>query len=267
MVLREDPRRVQYLGAGGDGSGVSEVDVGRRLDRERDVVQAGRVQLERLLLERLPQAERARARGREAQVVDRLAALASSKSTAPRGRAARRPPRRTRATARGRGRRGRRARARRSLRISHRLGEQRRHVDDAQLLPVARTPSSSITVQNGQATASVSAPVSAASRTRSSLIAPAALLHPHVRAAGAAAERPLAAARHLDRLADGGDQLARRGEHVVVAGQVAGVVVGDRARRPPRREPAVAHELGEQLGVVDDLVAAAEVRVLVRRAC
>ncbi len=31
-----------------------------------------------------------------------------------------------------------------------------------------------------------------------------------------------------------------------------------------RREPAVAHELGEELGVVDDLVAAAEVRVLVR---
>ena len=37
----------------------------------------------------------------------------------------------------------------------------------------AFTPSSSITVQNGQATASVSAPVSAASRARSSLISPA----------------------------------------------------------------------------------------------
>src|SRR5467141_2421416 len=36
--------------------------------------------------------------------------------------------------------------------------------------PTARTPSSSITVQNGQATASVSAPVSAASRARYSLI-------------------------------------------------------------------------------------------------
>ena len=36
--------------------------------------------------------------------------------------------------------------------------------------PVLWTPSSSITVQNGQATASVSAPVAAASRTRSSLI-------------------------------------------------------------------------------------------------
>ena len=39
--------------------------------------------------------------------------------------------------------------------------------------PFAFTPSSSITVQNGQATASVSAPVSAASRARSSLISPA----------------------------------------------------------------------------------------------
>ena len=37
-------------------------------------------------------------------------------------------------------------------------------------LPVCRTPSSSITVQKGHATASVSAPVAAASRARSSLI-------------------------------------------------------------------------------------------------
>ena len=36
--------------------------------------------------------------------------------------------------------------------------------------PFCRTPSSSITVQNGQATASVPAPVAAASRARSSLI-------------------------------------------------------------------------------------------------
>src|SRR5881397_1437722 len=40
------------------------------------MVQAGRVQLELLLLERLTQPKRARARLREAQVVDRLAALA-----------------------------------------------------------------------------------------------------------------------------------------------------------------------------------------------
>ncbi len=38
--------------------------------------------------------------------------------------------------------------------------------------PALRTPSSSITVQNGQATASVPAPVAPASRTRSSLTAP-----------------------------------------------------------------------------------------------
>ena len=130
-------------------------------------------------------------------------------------------------------------------------------------LPIERTPSSSITVQNGQATASVSAPVSAASRTRSSLIGRAALLHPHVRAAGAAAERPLAVARHLDRLADRGDELARLVAHVVVAREVAGVVVGDLALSRLRLEPAVAHELREKLRVVHHLVATAEVRVLV----
>ena len=52
------------------------VDVRPRLDRERDVVQAGRVELELLLLERLAQPERARPGAREAQVVDLLAALA-----------------------------------------------------------------------------------------------------------------------------------------------------------------------------------------------
>ena len=72
-------------------------------------------------------------------------------------------------------------------------------------------------------------------------------------------------ALHLDRLSDRGDQLARGREHVVVARQVAGVVVGDRearcraagCRRPSRTSSR------EQLGVVDHLVAAAEVRVLV----
>src|ERR1700733_6544847 len=54
-----------------------------------------------------------------------------------------------------------------------------------------------------------------------------ALLHPHVRAAGAAAERLLPVALHLDRLADRRHELPRWREHVVVAGQVARVVVGD----------------------------------------
>ena len=52
-----------------------------------------------------------------------------------------------------------------------RLGEQDGHVGDAELAAVCLTPSSSIIVQKGQATASVSAPVAAASRARSSLIA------------------------------------------------------------------------------------------------
>jgi hypothetical protein len=51
------------------------VDVRRRLDRERDVVQPGRVQLEALPVLRLAQPERAGAGTRKAQVVDRLAAL------------------------------------------------------------------------------------------------------------------------------------------------------------------------------------------------
>ena len=74
-----------------------------------------------------------------------------------------------------------------------------------------------------------------ASRRRSPLLARAflvdlcaALLHPHVRAARAAAERALAAPRHLERLG----RPPRRGraalEHVVVAREVAGVVVRDR---------------------------------------
>ena len=40
-------------------------------------------------------------------------------------------------------------------------------------------------------------------------------------------------------------------------------MVGDRLLARGRREAALAHQLGEQLGVVDDLVVAAEVRVLV----
>ena len=96
--------------------------------------------------------------------------------------------------------------------------------------PVACIPSSSMTVQNGQATARVR-------RSRRRGLARAllvdlagALLQPHVRAAGAAAEGPLLAARHLERAADGRDDLAGLRADVVVAGQVAGVVVGDRAR-------------------------------------
>ena len=93
---------------------------------------------------------------------------------------------------------------------------------------------------------------------------PGALLHPHVRAARAAAEGLLAAARHLHRLADGADELAGRCQHVVVARQVTGVVVGDRQLLVARGgQPALGHQPRQQLGVVDHLVVAAEVAVLV----
>ena len=51
------------------------VDIGRRLDGQREVMQPRRVELELLRLERLPQAKRSRPRTREAQVVDPLTAL------------------------------------------------------------------------------------------------------------------------------------------------------------------------------------------------
>ena len=81
-----------------------------------------------------------------------------------------------------------------------------------------------------------------------------ALLHPHARAAGAAAHALGAVARHLDEVDAGerADDAPRREVHVVVAAEVAGVVVRDALleRRAREREPAVAHELVEQLAVV-----------------
>ena len=56
--------------------GVDRVDLLPALDREREVVQARRVEVELLVDERLPQPERARARLRKTEVVDRLALLA-----------------------------------------------------------------------------------------------------------------------------------------------------------------------------------------------
>src|SRR5690606_33275089 len=54
------------------------------------------------------------------------------------------------------------------------------------------------------------------------------LLHPHARATGATAHGPFAVAGHLDQLrARGRHQLTRRVVDLVVATQVAGVVVGD----------------------------------------
>jgi hypothetical protein len=50
-------------------------DVLVRLDDERQVIEARRIQLELLLIERLPQTKRAGARRREPEVVDLLAPL------------------------------------------------------------------------------------------------------------------------------------------------------------------------------------------------
>ena len=76
-----------------------------------------------------------------------------------------------------------------------------------------------------------------------------------------------AVARHLDEVDAGErtDDAPRREVHVVVAAEVAGVVVGDALleRRAREREAPVAHELVEQLAVVHDLVVAAELRVVV----
>ena len=114
------------------------------------------------------------------------------------------------------------------------------------------------------------APVDRASWARSSLTFVAdRLLHPHARAAGAAAHALGAVARHLDDLdaLDRPDDLARGEVHVVVAAEVAGVVVGDPLleRRPADVEAAVGDQLLEQLAVVHDLVVAAELRVLVEQ--
>src|SRR5579859_8245848 len=71
----------------------------------------------------------------------------------------------------------------------------------------------------------------------------AALLHPHPRSARAAAERSPAVARHLHRRARGGGQRPRRFEHVVVASEVARVVVGDLALAGLRLELPLPHQL------------------------
>src|SRR5712691_12269990 len=91
---------------------------------------------------------------------------------------------------------------------------------------------------------------------------PSTLLHPHARAAGAAAERALAVARHLHRPAGGSGQLARRLAHIVVAREVAGVVIRDRPLTRQGLQLAFAHEPGQELGMVHDLVSPSEVRVL-----
>ena len=93
------------------------------------------------------------------------------------------------------------------------------------------------------------------------------LLHPHAGAAGAAAHALGAVAGHLDDLdpLDRADDLAGRDVHVVVPTEVARVVVRDALlqRRLADVELAALDQRLQQLGVVHDLVVAAELRVLV----
>src|SRR6185295_1650455 len=76
VVLRPELRRVQDLGTRSGRAVVDAVDFVSRLDGERDVVEAGRIEVELLIDERLAEAERARTGPREAQVLDLFAALA-----------------------------------------------------------------------------------------------------------------------------------------------------------------------------------------------
>ena len=112
------------------------------------------------------------------------------------------------------------------------------------------------------------APVATASSERSALTFLPMLSSIHMRAPPAPQHMPLrAVARHLDDVDAGerADHLARREVHVVVAAEVARVVIRDALleRRAREHEPAVGDELLEQLRVVDHLVVAAELRVLV----
>src|SRR5262245_15056283 len=97
------------------------------------------------------------------------------------------------------------------------------------------------------------------------------LFHPHPGAARAAAERPLRIAWHLGEVRPGDDveQLAGWRVDLVMATEVARVVVGDRpgvdraGRRRDRSQLAVAYEGVEHLSVVHHLELDTELAVLV----
>ena len=93
------------------------------------------------------------------------------------------------------------------------------------------------------------------------------LFHPHPGAARAAAEAAVLAPVHLLGL-HAGDLLhdfPRRGEHLVVPAQETRVVIGDLLLHlVDRGDLALRDQPGQELGVVDDLVVAAELGVLVR---
>ena len=94
------------------------------------------------------------------------------------------------------------------------------------------------------------------------------LLHPHAPSAGAAAEPALAVVRRdLDPL-HAGDRVEDRARlvvHAVVPAEVARVVIGDGlGHAAPHSELSLGDEAVDELQRVDDLVGAAQLRVLVR---
>ena len=143
------------------------------------------------------------------------------------------------------------------------------------------SPSEIITRQNGQPMAIRSAPVAMASSVRLVLIRVPSFSSIHMRAPPAPQQNDFSPVRSISVQLDAGqraDQLARRGVDAVVPAEVAGVVVGHRRRgrggvlgvdmpgvgRPGHRHQLLlADEPVEQLGVVHDLVVAAELGVLV----
>ena len=89
----------------------------------------------------------------------------------------------------------------------------------------------------------------------------------HIRAPPAPQQKPRSLQRCISvglHARDGLEDLAGRGEDAVVAAQEAGVVVGELLLDPlGGGELALLDQAGQQLGVVDDLVGAAELGVLV----
>src|SRR5918996_4244767 len=102
--------------------------------------------------------------------------------------------------------------------LLHRLGEQGGHVHDAHV--VSALPHAVVEHDRTERTGDRERVGPGLRRLAGPLLVDlaGALLHPHVGAAGAAAEGALAAALHLDRLAHRGHQIARAVQHIVVAG-------------------------------------------------
>ena len=139
-------------------------------------------------------------------------------------------------------------------------------------------PSLSMTLQNGQPIAMRSAPVATASSVRLVLIRVPSFSSIHMRAPPAPQQNDFSPrAGHLAQLdpRQRAEQLARRRIHAVVPAEVARVVVRDGrcgrggplrrrvARSGHRHEPLLPDQPVEQLGVVDHLVGATDLRVLV----